>query len=44
VQTVVHEEFCRWFGAETAGLHARYRNIAARIHDELLELIARRFN
>jgi uncharacterized protein YqkB len=44
VQTVVHEEFCRWFGAEAAGPRPRYQHIAARIHDELLELIARRFN
>jgi hypothetical protein len=44
VQTVVHEEFCRWFGAETAGSRSRYQNSAARIYEELLELIARRFN
>jgi hypothetical protein len=31
VEVVVHEEFCRWFGAEEAGPVDRYRTVAARI-------------
>jgi hypothetical protein len=26
--TAIHEEFCRWFGAETAGPKDRYRRVS----------------
>lgn len=38
IQRVVHEEFCAWFGADTAGPFERYSRIASRIHAELSEL------
>ncbi|MDR1890162.1 MAG: hypothetical protein LBQ81_12420 [Zoogloeaceae bacterium] len=31
VEAVVHQEFCRWFGAEEAGEPQRYHAVAARI-------------
>ena len=33
VETIVHQEFCHWFGAEEAGVPASYALIAARIWD-----------
>ena len=35
LQRIVHEEFVRWFGAETAGAAAKYMGIARRLHAEL---------
>jgi hypothetical protein len=35
LQTIVHEEFIRWFGPETAGVRDRYAAIARRIQAEL---------
>lgn len=33
VETIVHEEFCRWFGVDEAGTRASYAMVAARIWD-----------
>ena len=44
VQSVVHEEFCRWFDTDTAGARSRYKRIAVRIFTELQELFPRRAN
>ena len=35
VQTVVHEEFIRWFDARTAGPPERYRKVATRVWTEI---------
>jgi len=35
IQTMVHREFCAWFGPETAGSAKKYARIASRIYDEL---------
>lgn len=35
VQTVVHEEFVRWFDADTAGPVERYKKVASRIWTEV---------
>ena len=40
IQQAVHLQFCRWFGADTAGPIARYARIAQRILAELPELLA----
>jgi hypothetical protein len=44
VQSVVHEEFCRWFDTEIAGARSRYKRISVRIFDELREIFPRRTN
>lgn len=44
VQTVVHEEFCRWFDTDIAGSRSRYKRIAVRLFDELQELFPPRAN
>jgi hypothetical protein len=31
VQTIVYEEFCRWFDADGAGSRERYREVSAKI-------------
>lgn len=41
VQTVVHEEFVRWFEVETAGPVERYRKVASRIWSEISSLSPR---
>lgn len=38
VQTMVHKEFCVWFGHDTAGPRERYATVAARILVELSDL------
>jgi hypothetical protein len=38
VQAVVHEEFIRWFDAETVGPRERYHKIATRIWAEISAL------
>ena len=35
IQTMVHREFCAWFGADTAGPSERYARVASRVHSEL---------
>jgi len=40
IRKIVHSEFCRWFGADTAGPAARYNKIAQRILTELSESLA----
>jgi hypothetical protein len=35
LQRIVHEEFTRWFGAETAGTVDNYLGVARRLHSEL---------
>jgi hypothetical protein len=34
VETIVHEEFCRWFGVEEAGPPQSYQALSARIWEE----------
>jgi hypothetical protein len=31
VQTIVYEEFCRWFDAEAAGRREKYREVSVKI-------------
>ena len=31
IETIVHEEFCRWFGRGTAGPKSKYVDAAARV-------------
>ncbi len=31
VETIIHEEFCRWFSPEDAGTRERYQSVAARV-------------
>jgi hypothetical protein len=33
VQTIVYEEFCRWFDPEGAGSHDAYREVSVKIWD-----------
>ena len=40
IQEIVHSEFCRWFGADTAGPIDRYGRIAQRMLTELPDLLA----
>ncbi|HVV17423.1 MAG TPA: hypothetical protein VHH90_09495 [Polyangia bacterium] len=35
VQRIIHEEFVRWFGVESAGPAAKYLTAARRLHAEL---------
>jgi hypothetical protein len=35
LQRIVHEEFVRWFGIETAGASEKYAGIARQLHSEL---------
>lgn len=37
VVAIVHEEFCRWFGAEDAGPIEKYKNVASKIWELWLE-------
>lgn len=41
VEALIHEEFCRWFGAEGAGPRDHYRTAAARIWEAWGEYIRR---
>ena len=34
VQTIVYEEFCRWFGPETAGNKEHYASVSQQIWNE----------
>ncbi len=34
VQTIVHEEFCRWFGPETAGARECYAAVSQQVWSE----------
>jgi hypothetical protein len=38
IQTVVHEEFCAWFGHDTAGARDKYERVASRIMIELSDI------
>jgi len=33
LRRIIHEEFCRWFGSEQAGVEAKYAPLAAKIWD-----------
>jgi hypothetical protein len=38
IESMVHQEFCAWFGDDTAGPRERYARVASRIHAELADL------
>lgn len=40
VQTVLHQEFCAWFGTDTAGPPERYLAAATRVFVELQHLMS----